>query len=142
MRCLVDVNVLLALMVRQHQHHDVALDWFSGLSAGDAGICRVVQLGVIRLLATRDMMGGSPIRADEGWRLIDDLLDDERMEFVKEPSGITAVMPRLLNQQVASGKLVTDAYLAAFAIVAGLEFVTLDAGFRKFSGLDLNLIMA
>ncbi len=37
-----------------------------------------------------------------------------------------------------------DAYLAAFAIRAGLPFATLDADFRLFkaAGLDLHLLTA
>ena len=34
----------------------------------------------------------------------------------------------------------TDAYLAAFAIVASRRLVTLDRGFRQFRGLDLDLL--
>ena len=44
----------------------------------------------------------------------------------------------------ASPKVWMDAYLAAFAIRAGLPFATLDADFRRFeaAGLDLHLLTA
>jgi len=78
--------------------------------------------------------------ASEGWRLVDRLLQDERIEFISEPSVIESVLPQLLHQKVPGGKLVGDAYLAAFAIGCARQLVTLDAGFRGFRGLELHLI--
>jgi predicted nucleic acid-binding protein len=49
-QCLTDVNVLLALLLRQHEYHRTALKWFDILAAGEAGLCRIVQLALIRLL--------------------------------------------------------------------------------------------
>jgi predicted nucleic acid-binding protein len=56
-RCLADVNVLLPLIVRHHEHHEPALRWFEGLVAGEAVLCRFVQLALIRLLGNRSVMG-------------------------------------------------------------------------------------
>jgi toxin-antitoxin system PIN domain toxin len=138
--CLVDVNVLLALLVPRHDHHRIVLKWFDGLAAGQAGLCRFAQLALIRLLANRSVMGDYVVPASEGWRLVDRLLEDERIEFVPEPSVIDSVLPQMLHQKVPSGKLVGDAYLAAFAVAGARPLVTLDAGFRGFHGLELHLI--
>ena len=64
-RCLVDVNVWLALLVRQHEHHRLARKWFDTLTAGEGGLCRLVQLGLMRLLANRTIMGDHAIPAAE-----------------------------------------------------------------------------
>jgi uncharacterized protein len=141
-RCLVDVNVVLALMVRQHVHHDVALTWFDGLAAGEAGLCRFVQLAVIRLLGNHAVMSEHAVAARVAWRLIDDLLQDERLEFLAEPSGVDSILPQLFKHPVPTGKLVADAYLAAFAMAASFRMVTLDAGFRQFKGLTVDLLHA
>ena len=138
--CLVDVNVLLALLVPRHDHHKMVLKWFDGLAAAQAGLCRFAQLGLIRLLANRSVMGDYAVPASEGWLLVDQLLRDERIEFISEPSAIDSVLPKLLHQKVPGGKLVGDAYLAAFAIASVRRMVTLDAGFRSFRGLELHLI--
>jgi predicted nucleic acid-binding protein len=62
-RCLVDVNVWLALLVRQHQHHRVTRKWFDTLVTGEAGLCRLVQLGLMRPLANRTAMGDHAVSA-------------------------------------------------------------------------------
>ena len=79
--CLVDVNVVLALLVRQHVHHALARDWFADLGARQAGLCRLVQLALIRLLGNRTVMAGDAVSALAGWRLIEELLEDERLEL-------------------------------------------------------------
>jgi toxin-antitoxin system PIN domain toxin len=137
---LVDINVLLPLVVPSHSHHRIALAWFDGLAAGQAGLCRSAQLGMIRLLANRSLMGKYAIPAHEGWLLVERLLRDERMEFVGEPTAVESILPDLLKQKIPNGNVVGDAYLAAFAIASARRMVTLDAGFRNFPGLDLELL--
>lgn len=139
-QCLVDVNIWLALLVIQHEHHDLAGKWFERLVAGEAGLCRIVQLAIIRLLANRSIMGAHALSAPAAWDLVERLLEDERVDFVSEPPGVDSVLPALLNHPLPAGKLVADAYLAAFAIAASRRLVTLDRAFRRFAGLDVELL--
>jgi len=137
---LVDVNVILALLVRQHVHHALARDWFNDLEAGQAGLCRLVQLSLVRLLGNRSIMGGDAVSALEGWRLVQELLQDERIELLAEEPTIDSILPRFLDHPVAAGKLVSDAYLAAFAIAASRQLITLDRDFLRFRALDVRLL--
>jgi toxin-antitoxin system PIN domain toxin len=139
-RCLVDVNVALALSVPSHQFHEVCLRWFDQLAAGEAGLCRIVQLALVRLLGNRSVMGTYAVSAQRGWQLTTELLQDERVEFVAEPVSLDAVLPDYLRYPVPAGRLVTDAYLAAFAIASSRQIVTLDSGFRQFERLDVRLL--
>jgi hypothetical protein len=138
--CLVDVNLVLALLIPRHQHHRIALRWFDELIAGQAGLCRFAQLAVVRLLANRTVMGDYAMPAVDGWLLVDQLLQDERIEFVPEPSVIDSLLPVMLQWKVPSGKLVGDAYLAAFALASARCLVTIDAGFRSLRAVDVRLI--
>jgi toxin-antitoxin system PIN domain toxin len=139
-RCLVDVNVLLALLVRHHEHHKMAVKWFDKLAAGEAGLCRSVQLALIRLLGNRAVMGEYAVSALAAWKLIDDLMQDERLYFVAEPDGVDSVFPGLLRYPISTGKLVGDAWLAAMSIAVSTKLVTLDSGFRQFKGLDVTVL--
>jgi toxin-antitoxin system PIN domain toxin len=139
-RCLADVNVLLALLVRHHDHHVVARKWFDGLEAGEAGLCRMVQLAIIRLLGNTSMMADHAISAAVAWVLLEELLMDERMDFTEEPPLLDSVFPTLLKPRGPTSKLVGNAYLAAFAMASSRRMVTLDGGFRQFKGLDVELL--
>jgi len=84
---LVDANVWLALLVIQHEHHKRARQWFETLTlaADEGGLCRIVQLALIRLLGNRSIMGVHAISASAAWNLLEKLLEDERVDFVPEP---------------------------------------------------------
>jgi toxin-antitoxin system PIN domain toxin len=138
--CLADVNVLLALLVRQHEHHEVALTWYEGLAAGEAGLCRFVQLALIRLLGNRTVMGDHAVSAATAWRLLEELLQDERLDFLTEPELLDSVLPTLFRFPVPTGKLIGDAYLAAFSIAGSRRLVTLDAAFGQFKGLEVQIL--
>ena len=112
-----DVNVLLALLVRHHDHHVVARKWFDGLEAGEAGLRRVVQLATIRLLGNSSIMADHAISA-AAWALLEELLLDERIDFAEEPPLFDSVFPGLLKYRGPTSKLVGDAYLAAFAMAS------------------------
>jgi toxin-antitoxin system PIN domain toxin len=139
-RCLADVNVLLPLLVRHHQHHEIALHWFDGLQAGGGAVCRFVQLALIRLLGNRSIMREYAVSASVAWRLIEELMEDERLEFESEPALMDSVFPKLLTYPVPTNKLVGDAYLAAFSIAGSMRLVSVDKGFEQFRGVDLELL--
>jgi toxin-antitoxin system PIN domain toxin len=139
-QCLADLNVWLALLVIHHQNHRLAREWFEGLTAGEASLCRFVQLGLTRLLANRTIVDHHALSAGAAWTTIETLLEDERLEFLVEPEGIDTIVPRLLPYSLPTGKLIGDAYLAAFAMAASRRLGTLDQGFRQFRNLDLVVL--
>ena len=139
-RCLADVNVLLPLLVRHHEHHELALRWFDGLAPREAVLCRFVQLALVRLLGNRTIMGKYAVSASAAWDLIAELIEDERLEFAAESPLVDAVFPKLLRYAAPTNKLVGDAYLAAFSIAGQMRLTTVDKGFGQFRGVDLQLL--
>ena len=58
-----------------------------------------------------------------------------------EPGEFESVFPALLNRPVPAGTLVGDVYLAAFCMAAHCRFLaTLDRGFRRFGGLEVEIL--
>lgn len=138
--CLADLNFLLPVVVLAHPHHDKALAWYRNQAAGKIGLCRVVQLGLIRLLGNSLIMREQALSARAAWDLTAELLADERMEFWPEPFGLDDWLPRLFRYKVPTPSLVADAYLSAFALSRGVAVVTFDSGFRQFEELELELL--
>jgi uncharacterized protein len=134
---LCDVNWLVALCHRAHQHHRVAKDWLEA-GGGDEGlaVCRVTQLGMLRLLTNPVIMKGEVCTTDEAWVAYDQMMSDPRFGYRDEPPGLSGKLLDFTRNFSFSPQLWQDAYLAAFALAAGLRLITFDRAFRKFKGLD------
>ncbi len=74
------------------------------------------------------------------WAIYDALQDDDRFLFTTEPLGTESAWRDYTLDETVSPKRWQDAYLAAFALRAGMEMVTFDRGFRQFEGLTLVLL--
>ena len=136
-----DVNVWLSLLRRSHTHYQAARAWLDTVPPGGAGICRVVQLSVVRLLSNSKVSGPATLSAGNAWSLLQTLIEEEeRVEFLPEPEGISGAIPGLLRYPFPTPKLVPDAYLAAFAMTLSAPLVTFDAGFQQFRSLQVTLL--
>ena len=138
--CLVDANVFIALLVERHQHHKTARAWFSGLEAGEARMCRLVHLALLRLLGTEAVMGRAALHPYDAWTVIGTLMQDERVLAFGEPPGVDRVLSELLKVRTVGSKTINDAYLAATAIRLDWRLASFDKGMRQFRDLDLQLL--
>ena len=98
-------------------------------------VCRLAQMGLLRLLSNPTVMGSDVCSTDAAWRLNDKLFGDPRFTLEVEPPALEETLRRLTKGFPYSPKLWQDAYLAAFAVAADLPLVTFDQGFRKFRPL-------
>ena len=64
------------------------------------------------------------------WKAYDQWLADDRVSLLAEPSGLDREFRLLTKQDAPAPTQWADAYLSAFASVAGLTLVTFDQGFR------------
>jgi toxin-antitoxin system PIN domain toxin len=127
---LVDVGVWLAAIWGRHVHYPVASEWFNR-QADDLVVCRVTQMGLLRLLSNPAIMGEDAVDRSQAWRLFDQLWSDERVLRADEPDELDAVWRAISARDDKSHKLWTDDYLAAFAQAGDLALATLD---RKLPG--------
>jgi len=128
-----DANVWLALLWARHIHSEKANMWLE--RAGDEKFlfCRITQMTVLRLLTTEGVMGKDVKKMHEAWDLWDQVCADDRIDFVSEPEAIEAEFRRLSALWTPSPKVWVDAYLLAFAAVAGLKLITFDRGLQSRS---------
>lgn len=138
MRQMCDINVLLALVAERHVHHARCTAWWKSREPpAPLLICREVQIALVRLLSTDAVMSEDALTLPQAWALYASLLKCGGFSRILEPRGLDVEWERLCRPFKRSPKIVTDAYLAAFAIAGNYTLVTLDEAFTHFKGLSL-----
>jgi uncharacterized protein len=121
-----DTNVWLALVWERHSHSERARTWFAQSKDEQFLFCRFTQLALLRLLTTKAVMGKDVKSMTGAWEIFDQCRADDRVAFLPEPGGIDTGFRDLATSRQASPHVWADAYLAAFALAAGLRLVTFD----------------
>jgi toxin-antitoxin system PIN domain toxin len=130
-----DVNVWLALSVRDHPHHTRALRYWNAQAAAQAGFCQVTLLGLVRLLCQPRVMGTSALDSAaalgvwQRWRQLPEVT------LLETAAGWEQGFIALAGAGLPP-RLLTDAYLAAVALHGGFRLVSFDADFHRFEGLN------
>jgi len=128
---LADGNVLIALTVIDHVHHDLALAWFDA-TGPDLATCPITEGTLLRFL----MRGGQ--RAAEAMAVLDAIRAQDWHSFW--PDDIAYESSQMVG--VIGHRQVTDAYLVALARRHGGHVATLDAGLAALHGDDVLLLTA
>jgi toxin-antitoxin system PIN domain toxin len=126
---LVDVGVWLAAIWARHAHHEVAAHWFDEQSE-ELLLCRLTQLGILRLVSNPTIMGDDVVSRTEAWRVVDQLRSDERVVWADEPPQLDGIFRALSARADTSHQLWTDDYLAAFAQAIDARLASLDTRLR------------
>ena len=136
-----DVNVWLALAYDKHKHYASASKWFEAAQASSIYFCRLTQLSFLRLLCTPVIMSDAVHTQAEAWKTYDRWFKDTRISFIEEPAGIEKAFRTQTQQtyQPTPGAW-ADAYLAAFASMAGLTLVTFDRKLAQRTGANCLLL--
>jgi toxin-antitoxin system PIN domain toxin len=133
-----DANVWLALLWSRHIHSERAREWFEAAGEEQFFFCRFTQLTILRLLTTERIMGKDTKTMSEAWSVWDRVWVDTRIAFLPEPDDLEKEFRSRSRLSSRSPKVWADAYLMAFASVAGLKFVTFD---RALKANDVNLLV-
>ena len=134
-----DANVWLALLWSRHVHSERAGAWFERSSEEKFFFCRITQITVLRLLTTPTVMGSDVKTMSGALALWDKACADDRIALLAEPEAIEPEFRRYSAMRSSSPKVWADAYVAAFAPVAGLKLVTFDRGLRSL-GADVHVL--
>jgi hypothetical protein len=134
-----DANVWLALLWSRHSHSETARLWFKQAGEQQFFFCRFTQLTVLRLLTTDKIMGNDTKTMSGAWSLWDRVWADSRIGFLPEPDGFEKEFRSRSRLSSRSPKVWADAYLLAFASVAGLKLVTFDQALGS-RGMDVLVL--
>lgn len=126
-----DANVWLALLWSRHVHSEKAREWFERTGEEQFFFCRFTQITVLRLLTNQVIMGDDVKTMSEAWGLWDKVWADTRVALLAEPEGLETRFRARSRLSSRSPKLWADAYFLAFAVAAGLKFVTFDRALQS-----------
>jgi len=144
MAALFDSNIWIFLLFDQHVFHKPTRDCFERFTNRNCVFFnRETQKSFLRLVTTASITKGfgcDPLTNSQAWQYYHHFLQDDRISYTEEPPELCQHWELMSSRESASPKVWMDAYLAAFAKVANLQFVTADAGFQQFPDLDLLLV--
>lgn len=131
MTTLLDGNVLVALTVVDHVHHDVAENWLADLH-GEFATCPITQGTLMRIMVRAGRAPG------EAQRMVGGLAADRRHRFWPDDVSFSEV--RMTG--VLGHRQVTDAYLAQLARKHEGRLATFDSGLRELHPDVVDLVPA
>lgn len=129
MTVLLDANVLIALVVADHVHHESAEAWMAGVNDHFA-TCPVTEGSLVRLLLREGQ------QAETAMAVITAVAADPRHEFWPDDLSYRDVSMR----GVIGHRQVTDAYLAALARQHEGRLATFDQGLAKLHADIADLV--
>jgi uncharacterized protein len=140
-RALLDINVLLALLDRDHVDHTLARDWLRDeITAGWAS-CAITQNGFVRVISQPRYP--SPVSPLEAITLLEHACSTSHHAFW--PCDVSLLDQRVIDRSRLHGpRQVTDAYLLALAAAHDGRFVTFDRSLSLAAvrgATDANLLV-
>jgi len=135
---LLDVNVLIALSQRDHEHHRVATAWFDSPGL-DWGLCAFSEEGFLRVSANPKVGG---LTVEESVEILTSFASHPGYRFWPIIGGWTA-MAAPFSERIFGHKQITDAYLLGLAVKDDGILVTLDKrlGFLAGTRYSQNLLI-
>jgi uncharacterized protein len=142
MLSLPDSNVWVALAIDRHEHHEAALAWFDEVADDhSACFCRMTQNSFLRLVSSKSIFKEDAMTNDHAIKTYRQFRLDPRVGWLGEPPMLEARWFADASIKSPAPKRWMDAYLSAYARLAGAQLVTFDAGFRQYQPTGLDLIL-
>ena len=131
-----DINLLVFAYNTDAPHHEAARNWWeSCLSGGQTvGIPWAVILGFTRIMSSRVVLT-DPLTPLEALRHANTWLGRPQANVLVPGPRHLEILSEIMQAAEVSGRLTTDAHLAALAIETQAELYSNDTDFARFPGL-------
>jgi toxin-antitoxin system PIN domain toxin len=120
-----DVNLLMASVWANHEHHEKVRRWLK--TVGSFASCPLAQLGFARISSHPEL--GFAVEPEDAFRELRGLLKDQRHRFI--PDSVTCEDRVLRTDAMQTSNEVTDHYLVALAREHNCTLATLDQPLAK-----------
>lgn len=131
-----DLNLWLALIDSDHEHHARARRYWEQEALGDIAFCRVTMLGLLRLLTNSRVMRGAPFTAAEAWDAYHVFAALPEVGFIEDSLAAEQHFALWSRRPDFPAHCWTDAWIAALAWSAHARVVSFDADFTTFPNLE------
>lgn len=131
-----DINLLIYAYNSDSPNHHQARTWWEDCLSENRiiGLPWVVSLGFIRLMTSRNVLI-EPLEPREALGHIRSWMERPQVQILRPGSRHLQILGELMSGEGISGKLTTDAHLAALAIENQAELHSNDSDFSRFLGL-------
>lgn len=131
-----DVNLLVYAYNADAPHHEEARDWWEACLSErqTVGVPWVVVLGFVRIMTSRVVLT-DPMDTIEALAHVRSWLVRPQAHVLVPGPRHLEILTEIMTSARASGRLTTDAHLAAIAIETQAELHSNDADFARFPGL-------
>lgn len=136
---LADTNVLIGAFRADASAHHACRGWLEKtIRRGDTlALSSTILASVVRITTNRRAFD-PPSSLQDAIGYCDDLLSLPNAVMLSPSPGHWPIFSHLCQSCVATGNLVTDAWIAALAIANNCELVSLDRDFAKFKSLNFS----
>lgn len=135
MRYLLDVNLLMAILWQNHDHHQVARSWFR--SVKHFATSPVVQLGFARV-SSHPLLGYG-MSPEQAFTILRQFLSDRRHTFI--PDDLSCEDRVVRTDLMQGANQVTDRYLVALARQHKLALGSFDESLAKAFSNEPGLVL-
>ncbi len=132
-----DLNILLYAYNPLTPQHAAARSWWENAINGEelVALPHEVTLGFVRI-ATNRRLGAAAVSLEAAREIVQGWLALPHTRIVVPSAGHFERVMDLMSSAMASGAVLSDAVLAAYAIEHRARLYTNDADFARFPGLD------
>jgi toxin-antitoxin system PIN domain toxin len=131
-----DINLLVFAYNSDAPHHEEARRWWETClsKGGTVGLPWVVVLGFVRVMTSRVVLT-DPMGPVEALEHVHSWIERPQIQVLVPGPRHLEILTEIMHISGASGRLTTDAHLAALAIETQSELHSNDADFSRFPGL-------
>jgi uncharacterized protein len=123
--CLLDVNVLIALLWPPHEAHARAQRWFAQNARHGWATCAMTQAGFVRIVSN-PIFSRRAVSPRDALEVLSGSLQHPAHHFWTEDIGVTDALAHF-GRRLLGHQRITDAYLLGLAIQKKGRLATLDA---------------
>ena len=133
MCCLLDVNILVALCLRDHVHHTLVNDWWARVPSRAWASCAITELGFIRVVMNAKV-NPEPLNLPSALETLTKIKSVGQHRFwpsLVAPDSLAVFQDA---SDAIGFRQTTDLYLLATAMVNNGQLATLDRGVLNMAG--------